>query len=199
MSDTLLLRDELDHTLECEILKLVDLEEENYALLMPVHQPIQILAWEDGDVEDGDSTIGGTSPPTESAHTNPDSEDDEGGLADLDEQELEVVLPTAQAVLGELNLKLRISAYTLTVEGELPEPIEETAIEIANGDGDDDIEEYQLLATFFHEERQFGVFAPLDPLLFFAAKLDTSPSLVSPEEDSELFTRLQDRLLDLAE
>ncbi|MGK7912034.1 MAG: DUF3727 domain-containing protein [Synechococcus sp.] len=188
MSDTLLLRDELDHTLECEILKLVDLEEENYALLMPVHQPVQILAWEDGDPE-----LETASSPGEG------SDDDEGGLADLDEQELEAVIPTAQAVLGELNLKLRVSAYTLTVEGELPEPIEETAIEIANGDGDDDIEEYQLLATFFHEERQFGVFAPLDPLLFFAAKPDSVPALVSPEEDSELFSRLQDRLLDLAE
>ncbi len=183
MSDTLLLRDDLDHTLECEILKLVDLEDENYALLMPVHQPVQILAWEDGVPEASEE----------------DSDEDEGGLADLEEHELEVVIPTAQAVLGELNLKLRISAYTLTVEGELPEPIEETAIEIANGDGDDDIEEYQLLATFFHEERQFGVFAPLDPLLFFAAKPDTSPSLVSPEDDSDLFARLQDRLLDLAE
>lgn len=191
MSDTLLLRDELGHTLECEILKLVDLADENFALLMPVHQPIQILAWEDGT--DGDTTS------SLSNIAEGDSEDDEGGLADLEEQELEAVIPTAQAVLEELNLKLRISAYTLTVEGELPEPIEETAIEIANGDGDDDIEEYQLLATFFHEQRQFGVFAPLDPLLFFAAKPETTPSLVSPEEDSELFNRLQDRLLDLAE
>lgn len=181
MSDTLLLRDDLNHTLECEILKLVELESENYALLMPVHQPIQILAWEDSEPGAAD-----------------DSED-EGGLADLEEDELEVIIPTAHAVLSELNLKLRISAYTLTVEGELPEPVEETAIEIANGDGDDDIEEYQLLATFFHDERQFGVFAPLDPLLFFAANPDSAPSLVSPEEDSALFTRLQDRLLDLAE
>ncbi|MEM9568152.1 MAG: DUF3727 domain-containing protein [Cyanobacteria bacterium P01_E01_bin.34] len=193
MSDTLLLRDELGHTLECEILKLVDLADENYALLMPVHQPVQILAWEDGgmDEESSSSTNTGASAGGEDY--------EEGGLADLEEQELEAVIPTAQAVLGELNLKLRISAYTLTVEGELPEPIEETAIEIANGDGDDDIEEYQLLSTFFHEERQFGVFAPLDPLLFFAAKPNTAPSLVSPEEDSELFTRLQDRLLDLAD
>ncbi|MEL7085045.1 MAG: DUF3727 domain-containing protein [Cyanobacteria bacterium J06597_1] len=172
----------------------MDLADENYALLMPVHQPVQILAWEDGGT-DGESA----SSTDTAADSGGDSEEDEGGLADLEEQELEAVIPTAQAVLGELNLKLRISAYTLTVEGELPEPIEETAIEIANGDGDDDIEEYQLLSTFFHEERQFGVFAPLDPLLFFAAKPDTAPSLVSPEEDSELFTRLQDRLLDLAE
>ena len=188
MSDTLLLRDELNHTLECEILKLVDLGDENFALLMPVHQPVQILAWDDGEVDEG-----------EPSEPEGGSEDDEGGLADLDDRELEAVIPTAQAVLGELNLKLRMSAYTLTVEGELPEPIEETAIEIANGDGDDDIEEHQLLATFYHEERQFGVFAPLDPLLFFAAKPDTTPSLVSPEDDSELFSRLQDRLLDLAE
>ena len=179
MSDTLLLRDELNHSLECEILKLVELENENYALLMPVHQPIQILAWEGGDFE---------------------GEDDEGGLADLELEELETIIPTAQAVLGEINLKLRFSAYTLTVEGDLPEPIEETAIEIANGEDEDDIEEYQLLATFFHEQRQFGVFAPLDPLLFFAAQPDTStPSLVSPEEDGLLFSRLQDKLLDSAE
>ena len=179
MSDTLLLRDELNHTLECEILKLVDLESEDYALLMPVHQPVQILAWEEGESEE---------------------DDDEGGLIDLEEGELEAVFATAQAVLGELNLKLRLSAYTLTVEGDLPEPIEETAIEITNGEDEEDIEEYQLLATFFHEECQFGVFAPLDPLLFFASQPNGSnPSLVSPEDDEVLFARLQDRLLDLAE
>ena len=178
MSDTLLLRDELNHSLECEILKLVDLENESYALLMPVHQPVQILAWEEGEVE----------------------EEEEGGLADLELDELETVIPTAQAVLEELNLTLHFSAYTLTVEGELPEPIEETAIEIANGDDEEDIEECQLLATFFHENRQFGVFAPLDPVLFFAAQPHTStPSLVSAEDDGQLFARLQDRLLDLAE
>ena len=184
MSETLFLRDEHNQALECEILKEVELDGKDYALLMPVHQPIQILAWE----ESGDEHKVGDSNDSE----------DEGGLADLEQEELDLILPTAMAVLEELNLKLRRSAYTLTVEGELPEPIEETAIEIA--DDDDDVEEYQLLSTFFHEKKQFGIFAPLDPLLFFAVQPNEGEAyLLSPDAPEELFDRLQDRLLDLAE
>ena len=184
MSETLFLHDEHNQHLECEILKEIELDEETYVLLMPVHQPIQILAWE--EFGEDDNSEGGNS-------------EDEAGLADLDLEELELVLPTAMAVLEELNLKLVKSAYTLTVEGELPEPLEETAIEIADED-DEDVEEYQLLSTFFHEKRQFGIFAPLDPLLFFAVKPeDGAPYLLAPDSPEELFTRLQDRLLDLAE
>ncbi|WP_017326927.1 DUF3727 domain-containing protein [Synechococcus sp. PCC 7336] len=188
MSDTLLLRDERNQVLECEILKQVQLDGESYALLMPVHQPIQVLAWEE-DVPESHASR---------TSARPGEDEDEGGLVDLDPEELKAVLPTAQAVLEELNLKLIESAYTLTVKGDLPEPIEETAIEIA--DDADEVEEYQLLSTFFHDQRQFGIFAPLDPLLFFAVQPpDKEAYLLSPNAPEELFARLQDRLLDLAE
>lgn len=191
MSETLLLRDERNQILECEILKQVNLDNQSYALVMPVHQPVQVLAWEEDDSETERSHTDILSPET-------NGEDGEGGLVDLEPDELEIVLPTAQAVVEELNLKLRQSAYTLTVEGELPEPQEEDLIEIANEDND--VEEFQLLATFFHVRRQYGVFAPLDPLLFFAVQPDSgNPYLLSPDAPIDLLERLQDRLLDLAD
>lgn len=172
MKQTLLLQDEDKLTLECEILKQVIVDDQTYALVMPVHQPVQILMWEASNSDDS--------------------------LSDLDFDELSALLPDARAVLGELNLKLLQSAYTLTVEGDLPEPQEENIFEIASDE--EDIEEYQLLTTFFKDETQYGVFAPLDPLIFFAVQPeDEEPFLLSPDTDMELLERLQDQLLDLAD
>lgn len=172
MMQTLLLKDEAQLELECEILKQVIVDDETYALVMPVHQPVQILMWDASQAEDS--------------------------LMDLDPDEQAAVFDNAQAVLAELNLKLIESAYTLTVSGDLPEPNEEDIFEIASDD--DDIEEYFLLTKFYKDTNQFGIFAPLDPLIFFAAQPeDEAPYLLSPEDDMALLERLQDQLLDLAD
>ena len=182
MKETLILRDEQDQVLACEILKQVVLDDMTYALITPVDVMVELLSWEEDEREThslGDPDVDGT-------------------LEELDPQELEVVLPTARAVLAELNLNLNFSAFELmTVAGEIPDPEEEDVIEIAK---DEDVEEYQLLATFYHEQKQYGVFVPLDPLLLFAAQPEEGdPYLLTPDYPETLFDRLQDKLLDLAE
>ncbi len=182
MKETLILRDEQDQVLTCEILKQVMLDDMTYALITPVEVMIELLSWEEEE--------------SEANHVEDPAID--GTLEELEPQELEAVLPTARAVLAELNLNLNFSAFELmTVAGEIPAPEEEDVIEIAK---EEDVEEYQLLATFYHEQKQYGVFVPLDPLLLFAAQPeDSEPYLLTPDYPETLFDRLQDKLLDLAE
>lgn len=182
MKKTLNLRDEQNQVLTCEVLKQVVLDDMTYALITPVDTTVELLCWEDDDEDPLD----------------PEEPSIDGTLEELEPQELSTVLPTARAVLAELNLNLHSAAFELlTVLGELPEPEEDDVIEIAR---DEDTEEYQLLATFYHEEKQYGVFTPLDPLLMFAAQPhDGEPYLLTPDYPETLFERLQDKLLDLAE
>ncbi|MEO0854758.1 MAG: DUF3727 domain-containing protein, partial [Cyanobacteria bacterium J06648_11] len=142
---------------------------------------IQLLHWEDDE---------------DAADVAPTDVD--GSLTEPDPEEIEAALPVARAMLEELNLKLQLSAYTMTVEGSLPEPLEDNIVEIVSDDGG--VEEFQLLATFFNQDRQYGLFAPLDPLLFFAVVPDDAePYLLPPDAPDELLDRLQDRLLDFAQ
>ncbi|MDX2272436.1 MAG: DUF3727 domain-containing protein [Cyanobacteriota bacterium] len=182
MKDTLVLRDEHNQTLKCEILKQVELEDMTYALITPVDHYVEILVWTESP-----------SPEDE------EDEDFEGVLDEPDPAELVDAQPTMQAVLAELNLQLQQSAFGLmTVQGELPDPQEEDILEIAK-DGDE-IEEYQLLTTFFHNDRQYGIFTPLDPLLLYAAQPeDAPPYLLTADHPDSLFEQLYDQLLDLAE
>ncbi|GAB4210476.1 MAG: hypothetical protein OHK0012_00850 [Synechococcales cyanobacterium] len=171
MKETLVLHDQ-DRSLECEILRQFTLEGTDYALVVPVLHPIQILCWEE------------------------DEEDEErDALVDPEPEELEAALPIAQSVLEELNLKLCYSAYVLTVHGEIPDAEEDDILEITNED--DAVEEYQLLATFFHEEIQYGVFALLDPLLLFVVlPAEGDPHLLSPDTPAALLDRLQEELVE---
>ncbi len=171
MKRTLVLYDQ-DRTLECEVLRQFSLEGTNYALVVPVMHPVQVLCWEE------------------------DEEDEErDALVDPDAEELAAALPVAQSVLEELNLKLNQSAYVLTVQGEIPEPDEEDIIEITNEE--DEVEEYQLLATFFHDDLQYGVFALLDPLLLFVVIPEKGdPHLLSPDTPPALLDRLQEELVE---
>ncbi|MEO1131856.1 MAG: DUF3727 domain-containing protein [Cyanobacteria bacterium J06639_1] len=182
MSNTLQLRDDRQQTLVCEILEEIALDGKNYALIMPACPTIQLLNWEDDEGVERDEAPA----------------DVDGSLTEPEPEEVEAALPVARAMLEELNLKLQLSAYTMTVEGNLPEPQEDNIVEIVSDEGD--VEEFQLLATFFNQDRQYGLFAPLDPLLFFAVVPDgADPYLLPPDAPDELLDRLQDRLLDLAQ
>lgn len=177
MSNTLHLRDDRQQTLICEILKEVALDGQAYALVMPVWPSVQLLSWEDESEGNAEA---------------------DGSLVEPELDEVAAVLPVAKAMLEELNLKLHLSAFTMTVEGNLPKPEEDDVVEIVNDDGE--VEEFQLLATFFHKSRQYGLFSPRDPLLFFAVvPADGDPHLLPPDTPDELLDRLQDKLLDLAQ
>ncbi len=162
------LTDETGHTLRCYVEASVNIEGDGFALLSPVDSPVDIFAW----VDNGK---------------------DEEILMPIEDAELSEIFATAQAVLEEQNLKLKRSALSLTVEGELPEVEEEKilAIETEDATSEEDLDEYQLLATFFHEEQEYAAYCPIEPVLFIVRVDDNQPKLLSPEE----FQRLQPKLL----
>jgi hypothetical protein len=169
--ETVTLRDDQGRTLDCTVEHTLELDGQDYVLLLPVDSPIEIFAWKE---------IG---------------EDEEEAFIVEDEAEIDRVFSIAQVVLAEQNLTLRRSAVTLTVEGDLPECEEEDLLE-----DDDEGEPMQPVTSFYHEEREYEIYAPLDPL-FILAKLNASgePLLLSPEELSALepkMAMIEDQLLE---
>jgi hypothetical protein len=158
---TLSLTDEEGRSLLCYIERSLTVKGSEYVLLLPVDSPIEIFAWA-ADEEN----------------------DEEEMLIDIDEDELETVFSTARAVLAEQDLILQHTALTLTAKGDLPEVTEEDIITLdIETDSEPNYEQFQQLASFFHEDQEYVVCSPLDPLLFFA-QLDANgkPELVSLEE-----------------
>ncbi|MGA1623044.1 MAG: DUF3727 domain-containing protein [Synechocystis sp.] len=175
-SDTITLYDKAGRTLDCYVENSLEDEEAQYLLLMPVDIPVVIIAWEDED----------------------DLEEESDAILLEDEQEIETIFADAKAVLAELDLTLKYTAYTLTVSGELP-PIEDDDIltlEIEEGDKSLEPEELQFLASFYHEEQRYGIYTSLAPLLFLAkAVSENEVELVHPEND-ELNYILEELLFD---
>ncbi len=166
-TDIITLTDETGHQLSCYVEVSADVEGEIYALLSPVDAPVDIFAWVENGV-------------------------DEEVLMPIEDAELSEIFSTAQAVLEEQNLKLKRSALSLTVEGDLPEVDEEQILTIEADDmGEDEEDQYQLLATFFHEEQEYAAYTPIDPVLFIVRMKDDQPQLLTPEE----FKMLQPKLL----
>lgn len=170
------LKDANGKTLSCYIEHSLELEGCEYLLLLPVDSPIEIVAWDDDDEED---------------------------LADAslveDEAQLDLIFPDAQAVLAEQNLQLKRTAFTLTVAGELP-PVDEDDIltlEIEEDDVPMEAEELQELASFYYEEQEYGIYTPVEPLLFFARSNQSGqPELLSTQEIKQVQPLLEDLLFD---
>ncbi|MEA5577202.1 DUF3727 domain-containing protein [Anabaena sp. UHCC 0451] len=173
------LTDEKGRSLECYVEHSLSVDGQEYILLLPVDSPIEIFAWQ-GDGEEEEAIL---------------VEDD----ATIDE-----LFSTAQAVLSEQNLIIRNTAYALTVVGELP-PVEESEIftlEIEDEDQEADLEpeQLQLLASFYHQNQEYAVYTPLDPLLFFARITKTGkPELLSPEEFRKVQPLLEEHLFNQVE
>lgn len=158
---TLSLTDEDGRSLLCYVERSLTVKGTNYVLLLPVDSAIEIFAWA-ADEED----------------------DDEEMLIDIDEEELEAVFSTARAVLAEQDLILQHTALTLTASGDLPEVTEDDVITLdIETDSEPNYEQFQQLASFYHEEQEYVICSPLDPLLFFAQlNGNGQPELVSLEE-----------------
>lgn len=156
---TITITDPAGRQLDCYIEHVIDVDDQDYLLLHPVDSPVEIVTW-----------VG---------------EDDETPTAVESESLIEALFPTAKAVLAEENLSLKQSAVTLTVAGELPELAEDEEdddeeLEVGNGE---ELEEFQWLASFFHEEQEYAVYTPLDPFFILARRNeDGTPELLSPEE-----------------
>jgi hypothetical protein len=156
------LTDEEGRSLECYVENSLEAEYTTYLLLMPVDTPVVILAWDGEDEEEFSDAI----------------------LIE-DSEEIEQIFADAKAVLAELDLTLRNTAYTLTVSGELP-PLEDDEIITLEIDSEDkplEPEELQFLASFYSQEHKYSIYTPLSPLLFLAKYNQQGEiELVSPDE-----------------
>ena len=175
-----MLTDEDERQLACYVEKSSDVEDTEFLLLLPVNLPIEIFVWESDD----------------------ESDDDEAEvLVDIEEDDIDQLFPTARAVLAELDLLLERSAHTLTAAGNLPAADEEDCFSLdisEEGDEHPVTEEFQILANFFHEDSQYTLCTPLDPLLFFATRsADGEIELVEPEEFQKMRSQLEDKLFDV--
>lgn len=171
------LTDEKGRSLECYVEHSLSVDDQEYVLLLPIDSPIEIFAWQD------------------------EGEEEEAVLVE-DDETIDRVFSTAQAVLSEQNLIIKNTAYALTVVGELP-PVEESEIftlEIEDDEAELEPEQLQLLASFYHEDQEYAVYTPLDPLLFFA-RITTSgkPELLSPEEFRKVQPLLEEHLFNQVE
>jgi Protein of unknown function (DUF3727)/Protein of unknown function (DUF1292) len=169
---TVTLKDDRGQTLDCYVEQSIDLDAQEYVLLLPVDSPVEIFAWRE------------------------DGEDEEAVLVE-DPEEIAAVFRTAKAVLEEQNLILKQTAIVLTVEGDLPELDEDIEDE---DEAFEEQEELQLLATFYHDDQEYAIYTPMDPY-FILAQLDANgnPRILSPEELKRLeplLPMIEDQLFD---
>jgi hypothetical protein len=172
-------QDEMGRSLPCYLEERFEYNGIDYAVLLPTNTPVDLVAWY-GD----------------------DDEDEEAVLAT--EAEIDEVFETAKAVLAEQNLRLQRTALTLTVVGDI-DGLEEAAAALEEADDDDpEAEELMWLASFYHEEQEYAVYVPLDPM-FVLVRLNAAakPELLSDEELEALEpilpsieSRLADRLFE---
>jgi Protein of unknown function (DUF3727)/Protein of unknown function (DUF1292) len=171
------LTDDKGRSLECYVEHSLEVDGQEYVLLLPVDSPVEIFSWEG------------------------DGEEEEAVLVE-DDAIIEQIFATAQAVLSEQNLILKNTAYALTVAGDLP-PVEESelfTLEIEDEEADLEPEQLQLLASFYDEDQEYAIYTPLDPLLFFARITKTGePELLSPEEFRKVQPLLEEHLFNEVE
>jgi hypothetical protein len=101
-----------------------------------------------------------------------ESEDEESGmLAEVEETEIDQIFD------------------------EMPEVDEDDIIQIDGDEEDEEGEEFVEIAHFYHEEKEYSVFAEVDPLPYFAKEADSGEmKLLSPEELSEIQPYLEEQL-----
>ena len=148
---TLILNDSNGNELFCYLEQLVNIEDKEYALLTPVDTPVSLFKM---------------------------NEKDEPELIEKIEKN-EQILKNADAVLQEHDLRLIRSAVTLTVSGELEEPIYD---ELEEDHLDDDSETYELLVNFNLQDQEYGLYIPLDPF-FIVGKLEEKGAILIEDDE----------------
>ncbi|MFM7470606.1 MAG: DUF3727 domain-containing protein [Nodosilinea sp.] len=173
------LTDEAGRFLPCQVEQRFDINNQEYLLLLPIDAPIEIFVWQSDDSEDEI-------------------------LVDIEEDQIDVIFPTAKAVLAEQNLVLQRSAITLTSAGELPD-VEEDAcltleLEELDETGNPITEEFQILATCFDRDEEYTLCTPIEPLLIFAHRTDGGKlEIVTPEQFQLIRDSIEEKLFDLFE
>ncbi len=175
------LMDDEGRKLPCYVEKTLDVDGTDFLLLLPVDLPIEVFVWQAADEE-------------ESADGN------EEVLVDVEDEDIDALFPSARAVLAELDLLLERSAHTLTAVGDLPEADDEDcfSLEISEEDSEPMTEDFQMLANFFHNDAQYTLCTPLEPLLFFATRQDDGTvELVDPDDFQKMRPQLEDKLFEV--
>ncbi len=173
------LTDEAGRFLPCQVEQRFHLNDQEYLLLLPIDAPIEIFVWQADETEDEI-------------------------LVDIEDDQIDLIFPTAKAVLAEQNLVLQRSAITLTAAGEVPEAEEENCLTLELDEVDEAgnpiTEEFQILATCFYKDEEYTLCTPLDPLLIFAYR-DGNGNLeiVTPEEFQLIRDGIEEKLFDLFE
>ena len=150
-AQTLILNDSNGNELFCYLEQIVKVEEKEYALLTPVDTPVSLFKI---------------------------NEKDEPELIEKIEKN-EQILKNADAVLQEHDLKLIRSAVTLTVSGELEEPIYD---DLEEDNSNEESETYELLVSFNLLEDEYGLYIPLDPFFIVGKLKDQGAELIENEE-----------------
>lgn len=176
--ETVMITDEAGREIACTVEHSMEIEDQDYVLLLPVDAPVEIFVWKETGEE-------------------------EEAVPIEDETEIDRLFPIAKAVLEELNLTLKRTAVTLTVEGALPD-LEEDEDDDEGDEDEASDEELQRLASFYSDDEEYGIYAPLDPF-FILARMDDQdqPHLLSAEElkkiepllpmlEEQLFEQLED-------
>ena len=154
---TLLLKDSSNDELFCYLEQIVKVEGTEYALLTPVDTPVTLFKI---------------------------NEKDEPLLIEKIEKN-EQILQNADAVLQEHDLSLVRSAVTLTVSGELEEPVYDELEE--DEVNNDESETYELLVNFNVLDDEYGLYVPLDPFFIVGKIVNNGAILIEDEE----FDRVQ--------
>ena len=155
-AQTIILNDSSGNELFCYLEQIVKIKEKEYALLTPVDTPVSLFKI---------------------------NEKDEPELIEKIEKN-EQILKNADAVLQEHDLKLIRSAVSLTVSGELEEPIYD---DLEDEDINDESETYELLVNFNVMDQEYGLYVPLDPFFIVGKLLENNALLVEDDE----FDRIQ--------
>tara|TARA_Y100001978_G_scaffold66280_1_gene59460 strand:+ start:805 stop:1344 length:540 start_codon:yes stop_codon:yes gene_type:complete len=154
---TVLLKDSSNDELFCYLEQIVKVEGTEYALLTPVDTPVTLFKI---------------------------NEKNEPVLIEKIEKN-EQILQNADAVLQEHDLSLVRSAVTLTVSGELEEPVyDDLEEEEVNKD---ESETYELLVNFNVLNDEYGLYVPLDPF-FIVGKIVNDVAILIEDEE---FDRVQ--------
>ena len=162
-AQTLMLNDSNGNELFCYLEQLINIEGEEYALLTPVDTPVSLFKINDKDEPEFIDKI----------------------------QKNEQILKNADAVLQEHDLRLIRSAVTLTVSGELEEPIYD---ELEEDLLDDDSETYELLVNFNLLEQEYGLYIPLDPFFIVGKLKDKGAILIEDEEFDKIEPLIESEL-----
>ena len=154
---TILLKDSSEDELFCYLEQIVNVQGNEYALLTPVDTPVTLFKI---------------------------NEKDEPELIEKIEKN-EQILKNADAVLQEHDLRLVRSAVTLTVSGELEEPVYD---DLEEDDIDnDDKESYQFLVNFNVLDAEYELYIPLDPFFIVGKIVENGAVLIENDE----FDRIQ--------